>query len=246
MSWCSFNSRGELGQRLALGGARRASGFLTMLARVAALGGLMLAVATAAAAQAEGSTIPLFDGATLDGWARSDFHPSGDVVVREGAVVLSAGDPLTGITYAGDFPRDEYEVLVEARRLEGSDFFATITFPVGDDYVSLVVGGWGGKVVGLSSLEGDDASQNETTRWISFEDQRWYRIQLRVADGRVSAWLDGERIVDLAYAGRLLAPRVEVLPSRPFGIASWNTTAEIRRIELTPLSDGAKSPPAGR
>ena len=214
------------------------------MVRVAVLCSSVLLGAEAIAAQTPPPAMPLFDGVSLAGWEPGDFQPSGEVVVRDGSVVLSAGDPLTGITYANEFPRDNYEVVVEARRVAGSDFFATITFPVRDDYCSLVVGGWGGRVVGLSSLEGADASQNETTRWMPFEDGRWYRVRLRVSDGRIFASVDDEPVVDLMHEGRLLSPRIEVLPSRPFGIATWNTTAEIRRIELRPAG-GAPAERAG-
>lgn len=185
---------------------------------------------------------PLFDGHTLAGWTVSDFHPSGEVSVGEGVIALARGEPLTGITFAGPFPVSDYAVVVEARRITGSDFFATITFPVGDDFCSLVVGGWGGRVVGLSSLEGSDASENETSRWMSFENERWYTIRLRVADDRISAWIDGVQVVDLSHRGRLLDTRIEVLPSYPFGISAWNTAGEIRRIDLSRLSGVAASP----
>ena len=196
-----------------------------------ALAGIVLLAAPVAPQEAHS----LFDGRTLEGWTVSNFHPAGDVAVREGVIRLAVGQPLTGITFAGSFPVSDYEVVVEARRLSGSDFFATITFPVGKEVCSLVVGGWGGRVVGLSSLEGADASENETSRWMSFENGRWYSIRLRVTDDRISAWIDDVPVVDLDHRGRLLDTRIEVLPSRPFGIAAWNTAAEIRRIDLTPL-----------
>lgn len=184
----------------------------------------------------------LFDGRTLGGWTVADFHPPGAVSVHDGVITLAAGEPLTGITFAGPFPVSDYEVVVEARRVEGSDFFATITFPVGDTFCSLVVGGWGGSVVGLSSLEGSDASENETSRWMRFENGRWYTLRLRVAAGRIEAWIDGVQVVDLDHRGRLLDLRVEVLPSRPFGIAAWNSEAEIRHVALTRLSGSPASP----
>ena len=88
--------------------------------------------------------------------------------------------------------RDNYELSLEGMRLEGSDFFCTTTFPVGKDYCSLVVGGWGGDVVGLSSIDGADASENSTTKLISFKDQQWYRIRIRVSDAAIEAWIDNE------------------------------------------------------
>lgn len=178
----------------------------------------------------------LFDGETLVGWTVSDFFSPGLVGVRNGSIVLGRGDPLTGITWAGDFPRLDYEVTLEAMRVEGTDFFAAITFPVADDPCTLVIGGWGGSVVGLSSIEGADASENETARWMEFENGRWYRIRLRVTSEKIEAWIDDEQVVDFPHVGRLLSVRVEVLPSRPFGIATWQTTAALRNIQLRALT----------
>lgn len=178
---------------------------------------------------------PLFDGRTLDGWVISDFPGSGKVAVVDGAIVLGRGDPLTGITRGTPFPRIGYEVAFEAMRVAGSDFFAAVTFPVGDDPCTLVLGGWGGRVVGLSSLEGADASENETRRSIPFDTGRWYTVRLRVTEERIEAWVDDDVVVDLPLAGRLLSIRVEVWESQPFGIASWQTTGAVRAITLRRL-----------
>ena len=79
------------------------------------------------------------------------------------------GDPFTGINWTNDFPKMNYEVALDAMRVMGSDFFCGLTVPVGDTFCSLIVGGWGGSLVGISSLDGMDASENETTKFISFE-----------------------------------------------------------------------------
>src|SRR5439155_11674076 len=107
----------------------------------------------------------LFDGKSMAGWTASDFGGGGKVHVKDGAILMEIGDSMTGITYAGkDFPKMDYEVTFEAKRVEGDDFFCTTTFPVGDEYCSFVVGGWGGSIVGLSSVGFQDASSNETTK----------------------------------------------------------------------------------
>src|SRR5258708_7962169 len=94
----------------------------------------------------------LFDGKSLAGWKATNFGGEGEVSVRDGTVVLAQGNDMTGITYArADFPRVDYEVTLEGKRVAGNDFFCTTTFPVGDAYCSFVVGGWGGTVIGLSS-----------------------------------------------------------------------------------------------
>ena len=77
--------------------------------------------------------------------------------------MLDFGSSMTGVTYQGkDLPRTDYEIRLEAQRIDGTDFFCGLTFPVHDAHLSLIVGGWGGSLVGLSSLDGKDASRNET------------------------------------------------------------------------------------
>src|SRR3954469_2783112 len=131
-------------------------GRLTLaLALVAGLGGR---------AFAEGGgpgTMVRFGGEGLAGREQADFANSGEVKVEEGRIVMAEGRPMTGITTTRkDLPRTDYELSYEAMRFEGSDFFAAATFRVGDSYLTLVNGGWGGNVTGLSSLDGMDASEN--------------------------------------------------------------------------------------
>ena len=110
----------------------------------------------------------LFDGKSLAGWKEANFGGEGEVRIDKGAIVLEPGNDLTGVTFAGkDFPRTNYEVALEGKKLKGRDFFCTTTFPVGKEFCSLVVGGWGGSVVGLSSINGADASENETAAFRS-------------------------------------------------------------------------------
>ncbi|MBW3628401.1 MAG: DUF1080 domain-containing protein [Gemmatimonadetes bacterium] len=181
----------------------------------------------------------LFDARSLPGWVVTEFSDHGTVTVRDGMVILGTGNAMTGITWREDFPKINYEVTLEAMRMEGRDFFSTITFPVNDSFCSLVVGGWGGTVVGLSSIEGADASENETTRSIRFEEKRWYRIRLRVTDEKIQAWIDERQVVDLTHANRLLSIRVEVSQNLPFGIATWRTTGALRNLQIRELTESA-------
>ncbi|HAX92571.1 MAG TPA: DUF1080 domain-containing protein, partial [Bacteroidales bacterium] len=99
--------------------------------------------------------------------------------------------------------------------------------------------GWGGTVVGLSSINGMDASENETTTLRQFEKNRWYRIRLKVADGKIQAWIDDEQVVDFTIGDNTISIRPEVELSRPFGIASWNTTSALRNIRV--VKDGPEN-----
>jgi hypothetical protein len=177
----------------------------------------------------------LFDGKTLNRWKITNFGPQGPVYVSGGNIVLGMGDGCTGITYTDSFPKYNYEVTLEARRVAGNDFFCGMTFPVGNSPCTLIIGGWAGTVVGLSSIEGKDASENETTRLMKFELGKWYAIKLRVTEKDIKVWIGNEQIVDFTIDGKKLSIRPEVRLSKPFGIASWNTTAELRNIRLTRL-----------
>lgn len=174
----------------------------------------------------------LFDGKTLKGWEITNFGPQGPVFVSGDQIILGMGDGCTGITWIKDFPVTDYEVTLDAKRVEGNDFFCGMTFPAGKDPCSLIVGGWGGTVVGLSSINGLDASENETSMLKQFEKDRWYKIRLRVTGATIQAWIDDEIVVDFTIGNNSLSIRPEVELSKPFGIASWRTTSSIRNIRL--------------
>jgi len=179
-------------------------------------------------------TQQLFDGKSLAGWRVSDFAGGGAVKVEGGKVILEMGT-MTGVTYTNPVPTMNYEISLEAMRVDGSDFFCGLTFPVGKDPCSLIVGGWGGGVVGLSSLDSQDAANNETTQYLNFEKGRWYKIRLRVVPNNIRAWIDEEKVIDVDTTERRLSIRIEVEESRPLGIASWSTTAALRNIQLRGL-----------
>jgi hypothetical protein len=171
----------------------------------------------------------LFNGYTLEVGNR-EFWAAGPVSFPR------CSDPrmgdVDGITWKGDFPLSGYEVTLEAKRVDGNDFFCGITFPAGDMPCTLIIGGWGGTVVGLSCINRYDASENETTRLMSFQKDTWYHIGLKVVDGTILASIDSVPVVNFTIGTKRLSVRPEVELSRPFGIASWRTTAAIRNIRL--------------
>ena len=182
-------------------------------------------------------TLILFDGKSLDGWKRTGFGGSGEVTVEEGSLVMKAGRSMTGVTSTrDDLPTKDYELTYEARRLDGDDFFAAATFPVTDSHVTLVNGGWGGGVTGLSSIDGVDASENETNRSIHYVNKTWYRFRVRVTARAIRCWVDDKEVVTLRTVDRRVGTRIESRPSRPLGFATWKTTGAVRKVELRPLS----------
>ena len=161
----------------------------------------------------------LFDGKTLKGWKQSDFFKPGKSSVKDGAIILEKGSKMTGLTYDGkDFPKMNYEVSLESKRVDGRDFFCTTTFPVGESFCSFVVGGWGGSVTGLSSIDGIDASENQTGQGIEYKNDQWYKIRIRVTDKRVETWIDKEQTVDLDTSDVKLGIRIECNVSTPLAL----------------------------
>ena len=190
-----------------------------------------------AAAQTKDEWRKLFDGKTLAGWKSANFGGEGEVRVENGQLILEMGNNMTGVTWTGgDLPLVDYEIRLEAMKVDGNDFFCGLTFPVRDSYCSLIIGGWGGGIVGLSSLDGEDASENETTKIMGFQKGQWYRIRLRVTRERIEAWIDDDSIVNVGAAGRRISIRPEVELSKPLGIATWITKAALRNIELRNIS----------
>lgn len=184
----------------------------------------------------------LFDGKSLSGWEVTAFAGHGDVEVVDGAIVLNQGI-LTGIHRPKPPATMDYEVALEARRVTGGDFFCGLTFPVGESHATLVVGGWGGAVVGISSIDGLDASQNETTQYKKFENGRWYKVRVAVTPTHVSAWIDDERVAHVATQGKKVALRPgEIEMSAPLGIATWSTTGEARDIRWRSLGKDEPGP----
>ena len=183
----------------------------------------------------------LFDGQSLAGWRIAEFAGHGDVEVAGGVVVLNQGT-LTGINYTNPTPTVDYEVEWEARRTQGLDFFSGLTFPVKDTFATLICGGWGGAVVGISSINGNDASRNETTSYHRFKKDQWYRFRLAVTATNLGAWIDGERVVNADITGKTITLRSgEIELSKPFGFATWSTTAELRGIRLRKLEAAPKA-----
>jgi len=178
----------------------------------------------------------LFDGKTLTGWEVPDWGGSGKVYVKDGVVHMAQGETGTGITYAKDIPREDYEIELDAMRVEDNDFFCGLTFPVGKDPISLILGGWNGSVTGLSCLEGMDASENETTKSIEYENGRWYHVRVRVTKARITAWLDDEQIIAVDRKERQISIRMEVQPSVPLGIATWRTHGAAKNIRIRRLT----------
>lgn len=215
---------------------------ITFAALTAVLCGSAAGQAPAPAQPPAGEWQPMFDSKTLAGWKETDFAGRGKVSIQDGTLVLGMG-AMTGVNYVNSFPKSNYEVRFTAARIDGGDFFAGLTFPVGGSFLTWINGGWGGGVVGLSSLDDEDASENETATVIDFKKGQWYKFRLLVTDDTVEAWIDDQQVISVELAGRKLSLRPgDIELSAPFGFATYSTVGGLRDIEyrLLPPADGAK------
>jgi len=216
---------------VAVSRARFISGWVVLLLAVASSG-----VRGQGTQPSDSSWESLFDGKTLGSWQPSKFSGDGGVRVDNGRIILETGKPFTGITWAGpELRTTNYEIALQAMRVEGRDFFAGVTFPVGDSSCSLILGGWGGTVIGLSSVNSEDASQNETSQSMEFELGRWYNVRIRVTTAAIEVWLDDRQIIKQELKGNQITIRMEMDPSVPLGIASYRTKAALRDLRMHKL-----------
>jgi len=177
----------------------------------------------------------LFDGKSLGRWktiTKYDFTDHGKIEVRDGVLWIGRGSPASGVRYTGPLPKSNYELSLEAKRVEGGDFFCGLTFPVGASFCTLIVGGWGGSIVGLSNVDDESAADNETCHHVDFRQDTWYAIRLRVTDRRIQVWIDRDRLINLPTANRKLSIWWEQEPARPLGVSTWDTGAAVRNLRV--------------
>ncbi len=184
--------------------------------------------------------IVLFDGKSLDDWETVDCGGSGVVELEGGLMIINQGDSVSGVVYkkAASLPLTNYEITLEAKRLQGVDFFVGLTVPVGSlkNCATLVCGGWGGSVTGISSIEQLDASENNTTTYQRYEDDKWYTVKLRVTPDNLSAWIGDKQIVDEDIREKKISVRPGPIESYlPLSLTTFNTTSAIRNVKLTPV-----------
>ncbi|MFN0077713.1 MAG: family 16 glycoside hydrolase [Prosthecobacter sp.] len=173
-------------------------------------------------------------------WKTAGIAEAGKVTIKDGEITLHPGQPMTGVRFeawqTAELPLSRYSIEYEAMRVEGNDFFGTVTFPVNDALVSLVIGGWGGTLVGISSIDDLDASENTTTGNAFFKNYEWHKVRIEVRDDDLRAWINGKLFVNVSTKGHQLGLRAgDIEKCAPFGFASYATHARIRDVIIRRL-----------
>jgi hypothetical protein len=173
-------------------------------------------------------------------WKAAGTPDEGGVSIKDGEITLQAGQPMTGACFAAwntaKLPRMRYAIEFKTMRVEGNDFFGTVTFPVDDTHVSLVIGGWGGTLVGISSIDDMDASENGTTGNAYFKNNVWHKVRIEVRDDDLRAWINNKLFVNVSTQGHKLGLRPgDIEKCVPFGFASYATQARVRGVVVRRL-----------
>jgi len=184
----------------------------------------------------------LLESAHAASWAQAGIPDEGAVRVQDGELALQTGQPMTGARFtaweSAGLPGAYYAIEYEAMRVEGRDIFGMVTFPVSSHnaHATFVLGGWGGTVTGISSIDYSDAGENTTRGEQRFENNRWYRVRVEVRPDDLRAWVDGLIVVNASIKGRKVGLRPGYIDHcLPFGFATWGTSARMRSLVVEKL-----------
>ncbi len=190
-------------------------------------------------APAPPKAMPLFNGKDLTGWESIQFGGEGDVFVNEdGNLEFGFGAIMTGAKITGEpAATSNYEIELDAMRLDGNDFFCAVTFPVKDSHATFIIGGWGGGLVGISSIDDLDASENESMNIEGFEDNKWVHVKIKVTDDKLEAWLGERQMVDVDLEDRKISLRPgDIELCKPLGLACYSgVRAQYKNITFKKL-----------
>jgi len=191
--------------------------------------------------------VSMFDGKTMAGWRVVEegvCDDPGEVSAKSGRMLLAEGgsDRSTSISWMGPVSRTNYEIKLEAMRLDGSGCLCHVAFPVGDSLCMLIVGG-DGTWVALDRVGAErEYKQNITARSMTFEQDRWYLIHLRVTPADIAVWIDNRKVIDLPLTKHEVQIPSEWTVLRPLGLGTWQSTSTFRNIFIRQLEPDGVSP----
>ncbi len=176
-------------------------------------------------------------------WEPLDFGFNGQPTIAPDLLSIPSSERLSGVAFKGDLDallgpaHENYEITLQAQRIDGHDIFLGLTFPVGPkESASLVLGGWGGSVCGISLVDGLSANENAHQTIRHFEDKEWHTVKLRVDAKEIRAWIDGDTLFTVVRKPEThFSVRAEVEPTAPLGLFTFATTAQIRCLAVRKL-----------
>ena len=181
----------------------------------------------------------LFNGKDLTGWKRANIIGNGEVkALTNGIIECGIGKPMSGIAYTNDFPTMNYEISLEGMRKEGFDFFMALTIPVEKSFCTVIIGGWGGGLCGISSYDGADAANNMWAEGLALDNNRWYKLIVRVTPGVIQISLNKDLYtarVEFDDSKRLSLRFGDIEETIPLGLSTYETKAYWRNFTMTKI-----------
>lgn len=207
------------------------------------------APATAVPASAAVAEPPWISGNDLGDWKALDSPNQGAVTVKDGVLEIANSDGVSGVKYAGKraIPVVDYELSWEAMKVRGVDFFGAATFPVRDvkTCATLVNGGWGGGVTGISCINHLSANENNTTVYVTYKEGVWYKFRVQVTADVIAVFVDDKQIIKVLIKDKAVSLRPgEIEACAPFGFATYMTKGAVRNISFRKLAPDELKPDA--
>jgi hypothetical protein len=184
----------------------------------------------------------LLDESLQSSWQEAGIPDEGTLELTDKVLTLPPGLPMTGCKFPAwntlGMPGTNYGIEYEAMRVEGEDIFGMCTFPVSShsSHATFVIGGWGGVLTGISSIDFKDASENSTRAEQKFANGMWHHVRIEVRPEDLRAWVNGRPVVNVSIKGRQVGLRPGYIDHcLPFGFATWNTEGRIRGVKIRRL-----------
>ncbi|MCX6878396.1 MAG: DUF1080 domain-containing protein [Verrucomicrobia bacterium] len=154
-----------------------------------------------------------------------ESHGGGGWVIEDNTVMSSQQITDQKLIF-GDAQWRDYELTLEARKIEGAEGFL-VMFRVADAgrFYWVNFGGWGNREHAIQKNGGAMGKHVEGT----IEKGKWYKVRIRCEGAHLQAFLDGQRVLDETDA-------VGPIPQGGVGLNGWNTKVQFRNIKVTDLA----------
>lgn len=162
----------------------------------------------------------------------------GNWVFQNGVLVSSAVDQASWKKFSSNLPQS-YQLTADVEILSGEGSF-NLAFGVDGHPVMLVLDGWDGEHSGLNLVNGQTATNNETTHTGRLLVKKGpNQIRIAVQAGFVTVHVNGEPIVLWSGDPKELSLDGRFWPAWDGNIyvGSWHTSFRLSRLELAPLQD---------
>ncbi len=93
----------------------------------------------------------------------------------------------------------------------------------------------GGGLVGISSIDGYDASENETSKYEEFKNGQWYKFRVKVDDKTLQVWINDKEMVSVPRENNRFSTRIEVRASIPLGYCVFQCNTLVRNWKYRSL-----------